>query len=76
MATYANLRAHREALGWSIPELISKLEGAAISERSVRRLEDGYGIRPESAHKIFNAISKCYHEPLVREDNVKVVVSE
>jgi ribosome-binding protein aMBF1 (putative translation factor) len=72
-ATYVNLRAHREELGWSIAELLGKLQGSAVSEKSVRRLEDGRAIRVASVNKIFNAISAHYPNELIRCAHVTVV---
>jgi hypothetical protein len=67
LARYIGLREHRERLGWGLHDLVAKLDGPALSERSVRRLEQGLPIRAENAHKVFNAISKAYPEALSRE---------
>jgi ribosome-binding protein aMBF1 (putative translation factor) len=73
VARYPKLQAQREALGWSIQELIAKLQGSSVSERSIRRLEQGLPIRATSAHKVFNAIAAHFPEKLIRDEQIKVV---
>jgi len=73
LARYAGLRDHRERLGWSVHDLIAKLDGSAISERSVRRLEQGLPIRAENVHKVFNTVSKYYPDKLSRDQCVAIV---
>ena len=75
VAIYVGLQEHREEIGWSIPELIAKLEGNSMSERSIRRLEEGKAIRAENANRVFNTIKRFHPSgaELSRDDYVKVV---
>ena len=74
LAGYKNLNLHRTELGWSIPELRAKTDGPP-SERSVRRLESGYAIRAESAHKLFNVINAAKGGTLARSVEIELVNS-
>jgi len=72
LGLYPNLRRHREELGWSVPELLSKVDRGP-SEKSVHRLENGYPIRLTSVSKLFNTIAKNHNPVLVREEEVKII---
>ena len=61
LARFPRLQVLREELGWSIHDLLSKVD-FALSERSVRRLENGEAIRITSANKLFHAINESRHE--------------
>ena len=73
MATYKLLQEHRELLGWSIADLLGNLEGKRISERSVRRLEEGLPLRADSVNHIFNIVSKHFPSPLERREHIMLV---
>jgi hypothetical protein len=62
LAIYPNLTVHRERLGWTVSEIARRLNDIP-SEKSVRRLEDGNGIRASSVFRIFT---------LVRDETQKV----
>lgn len=72
LARYPTLQEHREKLGWSVQDLLTKIEGSSVSERSVRRLEEGLAIRANNVHKVFNTIAKHYPEHLERDEHVVV----
>ena len=67
LGLYPNLHAHWNELGWSIQELLARVENPP-SEKSVRRLESGKPIRLSTVNKLFNAIAaaKASEEKLDR----------
>ncbi len=69
LAKYPNLRTHRENLGWRIADLQAAMQHPP-SERTIKRLEDGFGVRTETVNRIFNAVEKEYSNKLFREEEV------
>lgn len=73
LGTYPNLQQHRESLGWSIGTLRSKLD-TTLSEKTLSRLESGYGVRVENAHMVFNAINRDHPDDLDRANEIVEIV--
>ena len=72
LARYQNLRSHRDALGWSLGDLLARLDNTP-SEKSLRRLENGEPIRASSAFRVFHKIRAASATPLDAETEIEIV---
>ncbi len=72
LARFPRLRTLREELGWTISFLAQRIENAP-SERTLKRIEDGYEVRVETVNRVFNTIEGHHPENLVRQDEIEII---
>lgn len=72
LAKYPNLIEHLSTLAWSRSELLSKA-GNPCSERSVKRLEDGFPIRHTNVSKLFAAINQHMDDKLDYKTEIQII---
>lgn len=70
MGLFPNLEQHRLQAGFQISDLAALLNDGGPSERSLRRLEDGYSIRLASVHRVFNVLDDKLGNSLDRNSEI------